>query len=143
MYARHRGDRSGMIFTALVFVRRMAVTMNFYATITLIKSLDSTRRRFRPSMDPQSPSGRDNNFNLLRILAAGAVLVSHAYPISLGPGTPEPLYHTLGMTLGTLAVLTFFAISGYFISRSFHSRSSVLDFVVARMLNLLLAFSGH
>jgi len=38
---------------------------------------------------------RENNFNLLRILAAGAVLVSHAYPISLGPGSVEPLDHVL------------------------------------------------
>ena len=30
--------------------------------------------------------GRDNNFNLIRAIAAVAVLVSHAHPIALGPG---------------------------------------------------------
>ena len=80
--------------------------------------------------------GRNNNFNLLRMLAAGAVLVSHAYPICLGPGTPEPLNSTLGMTLGALAVLTFFAISGYFISQSFHNSDGGLEFAVARILRI-------
>ena len=28
--------------------------------------------------------GRDNNFNLIRFVAATAVLVSHAWPIALG-----------------------------------------------------------
>lgn len=79
---------------------------------------------------------RNNNFNLLRILAAVAVLVSHAYPISFGPGTAEPLDHVLGMSLGTLAVLSFFAISGYFISQSFHNSRSVIDFVTARILRI-------
>jgi peptidoglycan/LPS O-acetylase OafA/YrhL len=39
----------------------------------------------------QRAVGRDNNFNLLRMVAATAVLVSHAWPIVLGKGTPEPL----------------------------------------------------
>jgi peptidoglycan/LPS O-acetylase OafA/YrhL len=82
------------------------------------------------------PSGRENNFNLLRIIAAGAVLVSHAYPISSGPATVEPLSRVLGMSLGTLAVLTFFSISGYFISLSFHNRRSVVEFTVARALRI-------
>jgi len=79
---------------------------------------------------------RNNNFNLLRILATVAVLVSHSYPISLGPGTPEPLDLVLDMSLGTLAVLSFFAISGYFISQSFDNSGSVVDFGIARVLRI-------
>jgi len=70
------------------------------------------------------------------MLAATAVLVSHAYPLALGEGTPEPLYSTLGMSLGTLAVLTFFATSGYFISKSFYNKRSHFDFVIARILRI-------
>ena len=29
--------------------------------------------------------GKDNNFNLIRIIAAYAVLVQHAFPLALGP----------------------------------------------------------
>lgn len=79
---------------------------------------------------------RDNNFNLLRMVAAGAVLVSHAYPIALGTGASEPLYPLLKINLGTLAVLTFFVISGFFISQSFERRSSIRGFVAARVLRL-------
>jgi peptidoglycan/LPS O-acetylase OafA/YrhL len=80
--------------------------------------------------------GRENNFNLLRMIAAGAVLVSHAYPISLGTGTVEPLSIALSMSLGTLAVVTFFVISGFFISQSFENRPSLLAFCVARGLRI-------
>lgn len=79
---------------------------------------------------------RNNNFNLLRMIAATAVIFSHAYPLALGEGTTEPLSSTLGMTLGTLAVLTFFATSGYFISKSFHNKRSHFDFVIARVLRI-------
>jgi peptidoglycan/LPS O-acetylase OafA/YrhL len=85
---------------------------------------------------------RENNFNLLRILAAGAVLVSHAYPISFGPGSAEPLDHVFGMSLGTLAVITFFSISGFFISQSFHNRHSVIEFVAARVLRIYPGLLG-
>ena len=85
-------------------------------------------------------SGRDNNFNLLRILAALGVLVSHAYPISLGFGTAEPLSGLLGgVTLGTVSVMIFFSISGFFITRSFAGRSSMARFLQARGLRLFPA----
>jgi peptidoglycan/LPS O-acetylase OafA/YrhL len=85
-------------------------------------------------------SGRDNNFNLLRILAAVGVLISHAYPISLGPAAAEPLSVLLGdVTLGTVSVMIFFSISGFFITRSFAGRRSLLRFMQARGLRLFPA----
>lgn len=85
-------------------------------------------------------AGRDNNFNLLRILAALGVLVSHAYPISLGVGALEPLSALLGdVTLGTVSVMIFFSISGFFITRSFAGRTSLGRFMQARCLRLFPA----
>jgi peptidoglycan/LPS O-acetylase OafA/YrhL len=86
--------------------------------------------------------GRDNNFNLLRMIAASAVLVSHAYPISSGIGVAEPLSKSLGMSLGALAVLTFFLISGFFISQSFDRSKSLVDFLVARALRIYPGLFG-
>lgn len=87
-------------------------------------------------------SGRDNNFNLLRILAALGVLVSHAYPISLGPGAAQPLSGVLsGITLGSVSVMAFFSISGFFITRSFAGRSSLARFFQARILRLFPALA--
>lgn len=81
-------------------------------------------------------TGRDNNFNLLRMIAASAVLISHAYPIALGSGAIEPLSSLLQMSLGTLAVLSFFAISGFFISQSFDRNDRVIGFITARILRV-------
>lgn len=80
---------------------------------------------------------RDNNFNLIRAIAASAVLVSHAYPIALGPGATEPLTDLTGYSLGGLAVYVFFAISGFLITASFERSSSVASFLSARMLRLV------
>ena len=39
----------------------------------------------------EQATGRNNNLNLVRLVAALAVLVSHAWPITGGPQTAEPL----------------------------------------------------
>lgn len=80
--------------------------------------------------------GRDNNFNLIRFGAATAVLVSHAWPISLGPEPPQPMEVLTGHALGALAVWVFFAVSGYFIAASFARSRSIADFLAARGLRL-------
>lgn len=87
-------------------------------------------------------SGRDNHFNLIRMIAASGVLVSHAYPISLGPRAVEPLEHWLnGITLGTVCVYVFFAISGFFIAKSFDRSPSLGRFLRARALRLFPALA--
>lgn len=78
----------------------------------------------------------DNNFNLLRMLAAEGVLISHCFPLASGKGTPEPLQHILGFSLGHVAVLIFFGISGYFISQSYDRSRSILQFSLARVLRI-------
>jgi len=85
--------------------------------------------------------GRDNNLNLIRIVAAGAVLVSHAWPITGGPGTPQPLSHLLGFELGRLAVMVFFAISGFLIARSYERQPTVRQWLAARILRLFPALT--
>ena len=51
--------------------------------------------------------GRDNNFNLIRVIAALAVLVSHSFPLA---GATEPFGQIVGM--GGIAVDIFFITSG-------------------------------
>jgi len=80
--------------------------------------------------------GRDNNFNLLRMILASAVLVSHAWPIAAHGPVAEPLRAGLGYSLGTLSVAGFFVISGYFITKSYLRRASLGDFVLARALRI-------
>lgn len=90
----------------------------------------------------QGARGRDNNFNLIRMLAALAVFVSHAWPVTGGPGRVEPLVAATGYSLGTLAVFVFFAISGFFVSASWARAASAADFLAARALRLLPALAA-
>lgn len=84
----------------------------------------------------QISDGRDNNLNLIRMLAACGVLVSHAWPIALGPETIEPLVTQTGMSLGGICVYIFFVISGFLITASFVRTRSLTDFIVGRALRL-------
>jgi peptidoglycan/LPS O-acetylase OafA/YrhL len=84
------------------------------------------------------PAGRDrNHFNLLRLVAASSVIVSHSYYLATGPGAKDPLERLTGFDLGTTAVIAFFAISGYFISLSFDRRHSNVDFILARVTRIV------
>lgn len=86
--------------------------------------------------------GRDNNFNLIRIIAASLVLVAHAYPLSLGAEFGQPFESTLhGLSLGLMSVWAFFAISGFFITRSFDRNPSASSFLIARALRLFPALA--
>lgn len=84
---------------------------------------------------------RNNNFNLIRMVAASLVLVSHAFSLSYGKGI-EPLADILyGLSLGRVAVIVFFAVSGFFITRSFCRKPSLALFLSARMLRLFPALA--
>lgn len=85
----------------------------------------------------QVATSRDNNLNLIRMVAAFAVLVSHAWPIALGPDAVQPLKVLTGQTLGTLSVWIFFAISGYLITLSFVRTADTPRFVLARVRRLM------
>ena len=83
-------------------------------------------------------TGRDNNFNLIRILAALAVLCSHSFPLSRA-GLADPLAARLGMTGGSIAVDIFFITSGFLVSSSLLARTGLLRFFLARALRVLPA----
>lgn len=83
--------------------------------------------------------GRDNNFNLIRMVAALAVLVTHCFALARGSGDAEPLRETLGMTMGLIAVDIFFIASGFLVTASLLSRESVVDFFWARALRIFPA----
>lgn len=84
---------------------------------------------------------RKNNFDTLRIVAALAVLVSHAFPLALGDRRPQPLkILSHGQTdLGSVAVLVFFVISGYLITQSFDRAPIAKRFLWARCLRIFPA----
>jgi peptidoglycan/LPS O-acetylase OafA/YrhL len=83
--------------------------------------------------------GRSNAFGLLRLVLAVLVIVSHAFPISgWGEDPVGPL--TRGQAeLGDLAVVGFFALSGYLITRSAQRTPPTL-YLWRRFLRIMPAF---
>ncbi len=79
---------------------------------------------------------RDNNFNLIRFIAASLVLFSHSFALSIGTGDAEPLRQTIGLTWGVIAVDIFFITSGFLITRSYLSKRSLASFILARLLRI-------
>jgi len=80
--------------------------------------------------------GKNNNFNLIRFLAAFAVLVSHSFLISTGIWNSEPLRSSYGLTWGDIAVNVFFVTSGFLVTASLLSRRNAIAFVQARALRI-------
>ena len=82
---------------------------------------------------------RDNNFNLIRIVAALAVMLTHSFALATGSGAAEPLRDLLGMTMGTFAVDAFFITSGFLVTASLFARQSAIEFIWARFLRIFPA----
>jgi peptidoglycan/LPS O-acetylase OafA/YrhL len=79
---------------------------------------------------------RDNNFDVLRLVAATLVLLSHCYPLT---GHPEPFAELTGVTLGEVGVVMFFAMSGFLIAKSWTDEPAPGRYFVKRGLRLLPA----
>lgn len=73
---------------------------------------------------------RDGSFDTLRLIAALMVFHSHSFALA---GLPEP--QLPGFSWGGVAVIIFFAMSGYWVSRSALERS-LASFAVARTLRI-------
>ncbi len=81
-------------------------------------------------------TNKDNNFNLMRLIAATAVLVSHSFALAIGSSSAEPLGTSLGVTFGSMAVDFFFIISGFLVTGSLLTKKSLLQFAWARILRI-------
>lgn len=81
-------------------------------------------------------NGQARNLDLLRLWLAVAVIISHAWPLTLGAGTPEPLENMTGRSLGGWSVGIFFFLSGLLITAS-AERKDVMRFWTARARRLL------
>jgi peptidoglycan/LPS O-acetylase OafA/YrhL len=80
--------------------------------------------------------GRDNNFQLIRLVAASFVVLFHSFALT-GRWTQEPLWRVMPETnFGALGVKIFFVVSGFLVAKSWLSRRSVGPFVAARMLRI-------
>src|SRR5437762_1937042 len=85
--------------------------------------------------------GRANNFTLLRLVAALAVVYGHSFEIARpAPGQADLIALTLRETwAGEMGVWIFFVISGFLVTKSWTERPDVVAFAKARALRLFPA----
>jgi peptidoglycan/LPS O-acetylase OafA/YrhL len=78
---------------------------------------------------------RQNNLNLLRMIAATAVVISHSIALT-GSREVDLLARSVGMGYGEFGVNIFFFISGFLITGSWIRKNSLLTFTWARVLRI-------
>jgi peptidoglycan/LPS O-acetylase OafA/YrhL len=78
---------------------------------------------------------RGGNFDAIRLISAAAVLFGHSFIVGVDSEQVGFLAKTAN-ALSIAAVETFFILSGYLVTGSFERRSSVLRFVLARLLRI-------
>jgi peptidoglycan/LPS O-acetylase OafA/YrhL len=76
---------------------------------------------------------RENNFNLIRMAAALAVMVTHSFALPTGNLSAQPFASR--MALGAIAVDVFFVTSGFLVTASL-LRRSLIEFAIARVLRI-------
>lgn len=96
---------------------------------------------FHPPPVAPAQSERANNFDLLRLLLAVLVILSHSYIMFDGRDESDPLASVFhGVTLGELAVDGFFLLSGYLIVQSWEKKPDFLSFMMKRVLRIYPGF---
>ena len=99
------------------------------------------------------PGFMTNNFDVMRFALASLVILSHAFPLVLGPdpsrGDPvkamdarDPFYDLAQgqATMGTLAVYGFFLLSGFLIINSYDRSKSFTGYLMKRVVRIYPAF---
>jgi peptidoglycan/LPS O-acetylase OafA/YrhL len=85
-------------------------------------------------------AGRSNNYDIIRLVAAVAVIFSHSFPLSMGyinGRDPDPLSQLTGhLSIGHLAVMVFFIVSGFLITQSYERSRKPVAYLKARILRI-------
>jgi peptidoglycan/LPS O-acetylase OafA/YrhL len=86
--------------------------------------------------------GRDNRFDNFRLIFALTVLCAHSYFAAEGHHSGDPLAKLClnQITLGSIAVDAFFAISGFLVTESWNHSRGVVDFLRRRVLRIYPGF---
>lgn len=85
---------------------------------------------------------RENNLDFLRLFFAVLVIFSHSFPLGVGKEEAEPMMWLSGgqTTLGTVAVDSFFIISGFLITHSYLRSRSVGGYFKKRVERIYPGF---
>ena len=86
---------------------------------------------------PEASSCRENSFDIIRLFAAACVLLSHQVGMA---GLPEPALGPLAISLSSVGLYIFFALSGYLVFQSLKRDPRPGRFIAARVLRIYPAF---
>ena len=80
----------------------------------------------------------ENNFRIVRHIAATAVIFSHAFVVTGGYESlqSEPLERATGVSFAELAVNIFFVTSGFLVAQSILTRGSLVAYFISRALRI-------
>ncbi len=109
-----------------------------------MRVVTSNRALARSATIGERLRGHDNNFNLIRFLAAAVVLLDHSVALVGGSHQRDLILGPFSMNLnqvpiGHIAVDTFFVVSGFLVAKSALTRQNLAEFGVARILRLFPA----
>ncbi|RFU45629.1 acyltransferase [Paraburkholderia sp. DHOC27] len=91
----------------------------------------------------QALSRKGNNFDLVRLFAAIAVVYGHSYIIQAPDGTTDWVQNALGFDgFGAFGVYAFFMMSGMLVTASFDRQRSAPRFVALRIARIWPAVAG-
>lgn len=79
---------------------------------------------------------RENNLNLIRLVAAILVIFSHAFALN----GKHDILHSQQWSFGTLAVSVFFFVSGILITNSFVNSKNIFEYIFARFIRIIPAY---
>lgn len=84
---------------------------------------------------------KNNIFDYFRILFAIFVIIAHSYPIFFGPTASDPITSKILKTesLGGIAVIGFFILSGFMITQSILHCKSMKEFILKRVIRVFPA----
>jgi peptidoglycan/LPS O-acetylase OafA/YrhL len=79
-----------------------------------------------------------NNFDVLRLLSALAVILGHSFALSHNAGDQmDPVQRLVGFAYsGSLAVVVFFLISGIFVTQSLYYEKNSIGFLIRRFFRI-------
>lgn len=87
--------------------------------------------------EAERQQGKQNNFLLIRLIAAAAVIYGHSYAISPTPGHVDLVTRCLGSVWsGGVALYVFFVMSGFLVTASLVNRRSLAQYLTARALRI-------
>ena len=81
----------------------------------------------------QLATGKDNNFNLLRHVAAAMVIFTHSYGLT---SHEEPFKRLTGISLAYVAVNVFFVLSGFLITASWIRNPRLSRYLISRIARI-------